>query len=276
MKANNSFLDLVNYYTSEKRIKSYYDYLEIGLKKGFKYCSVIDSIKEIEKNTKKLICLRHDVDQKSPGALKMAKIEKDLGIKSTFYFRISTAEEKTIDKIKLMGHEVSYHYETIAEYIKKKEIKSLKDLKKLDYLNECQNMLNENLYLFRKKYSVECKTLASHGAFENKILVISNNSLFQDIENLKEILNVKLECYDLNYLSNWNKYVSDCPVEYNNGFRYGINPLESFGEDRIIFLSHPNHWSFTFLKRIKRLIKVSIKGMEIKEEKFFYQNNLKK
>ncbi|MCD4696898.1 MAG: hypothetical protein K8S16_11740 [Bacteroidales bacterium] len=43
---------------------------------------------EIEKH-KKVIILRHDVDLSLENSLKMAKIENELGIQSTFFIRLS-------------------------------------------------------------------------------------------------------------------------------------------------------------------------------------------
>ncbi|NOR76977.1 MAG: hypothetical protein GQ523_00765 [Methanophagales archaeon] len=39
-------------------------------------------------NNKKLIVLRHDVDRRPGNALRMAELEHELGIQSTYYFRL--------------------------------------------------------------------------------------------------------------------------------------------------------------------------------------------
>ncbi|MDA7686222.1 hypothetical protein N8754_01510 [Candidatus Pelagibacter sp.] len=275
MKFLKRFSYLLKYYISDKRIKLYKKFLIHGLNNGYKFCSVFDSIEELNKKTNKLICLRHDVDEISPGTLKIAKVENELGLTSTYYFRCSTIQKKVIDEIKLMGHEVSYHYETISEYIIENNIKSINEFSTKNYLIPCQELLKKKLDKFRRKYNVECKTICSHGARENSIFKKSNATLFDDIKNLKDILEIDLECYDKNYLSHWNAYVSDCPVEYNSGFRYGEDPYFLINKkNRFIFLSHPNHWSFSFGKRIKRIIKLLIIG-EIQDKQYFaYQQYL--
>ena len=63
----------------------------------------------------KVVILRHDVDRKPENALKMAEIERQLGISGTYYFR-STKEvfkAEIMHKIEKMGHEVGYHYEVL-------------------------------------------------------------------------------------------------------------------------------------------------------------------
>lgn len=63
------------------------------------------------------ICiLRHDVDRKPGNALRMAELERRLGISSTYYFRYPyTFRPEVVRRIAGMGHEVGYHYETLAK-----------------------------------------------------------------------------------------------------------------------------------------------------------------
>ena len=70
--------------------------------------------KNISDNPKMI--LRHDVDRLPNQALKMAKIENDLGITSTYYFRSigSVFKEDLIVAISNLGHEIGYHYEVLA------------------------------------------------------------------------------------------------------------------------------------------------------------------
>ncbi len=59
------------------------------------------------------IMLRHDVDDRKLHSLAFAKIQHDLGIHSTFYFRVvpESFDEEVIQEIHQMGHEIGYHYE---------------------------------------------------------------------------------------------------------------------------------------------------------------------
>jgi len=64
------------------------------------------------------ILLRHDIDYSLPAALKMAQIEKNLGIKSTYFVLLSTKfynirEERDmhiLKEISRLGHEIGLHY----------------------------------------------------------------------------------------------------------------------------------------------------------------------
>lgn len=65
----------------------------------------------------RLVILRHDVDRLPKNALSMAKLEHDLGLKATYYFRAkkSSFNPEIIKKIASLGHEIGYHYECLDE-----------------------------------------------------------------------------------------------------------------------------------------------------------------
>jgi hypothetical protein len=63
----------------------------------------------------KQVVLRHDVDLLPENSLRFAKIQADLGIKGTYYFRAvpESWDENIIKEIEALGHEVGYHYENM-------------------------------------------------------------------------------------------------------------------------------------------------------------------
>lgn len=70
----------------------------------------------IQKKNKKIIIIRHDVDRWIHNSVKMAQIEKKMGIKSTYYFRYpGTFSPSAIKLIFLYGHEIGYHYEVLSK-----------------------------------------------------------------------------------------------------------------------------------------------------------------
>ena len=62
------------------------------------------------------IILRHDVDRRPANALKTARIEHDLGIPASYYFRAvpESWDKRIIQKITDLGHEIGYHYENLS------------------------------------------------------------------------------------------------------------------------------------------------------------------
>ena len=64
----------------------------------------------------KLIILRHDVDKLPENSLVTATIEKEIGIKGSYYFRAipESWDENIIKEISAFGHEIGYHYENMT------------------------------------------------------------------------------------------------------------------------------------------------------------------
>jgi len=62
-----------------------------------------------------LIILRHDVDARPQNSLAFARIQSEMGIKGTYYFRMipQSYNEAIIKEMVSLGHEVGYHYETM-------------------------------------------------------------------------------------------------------------------------------------------------------------------
>jgi hypothetical protein len=62
------------------------------------------------------LALRHDVDRKVDRALDMARVEHELGLVASYYFRVPyTFDVDVIRAIEGLGHEVGYHYENLSE-----------------------------------------------------------------------------------------------------------------------------------------------------------------
>ncbi len=66
-----------------------------------------------EHSEEKVILLRHDVDARKEHSLQFAKIQHEMGIVGTYYFRMvpESFDEGVIREIASMGHEIGYHYE---------------------------------------------------------------------------------------------------------------------------------------------------------------------
>lgn len=64
----------------------------------------------------RVVILRHDVDARKLNSLHAAELEAEMGIRGTFNFRMvpQSFDEKVIQKIAVLGHEIGYHYEDLA------------------------------------------------------------------------------------------------------------------------------------------------------------------
>lgn len=67
-------------------------------------------------NVKRVVILRHDVDKIPENSRETAKIENDLGLTGTYFFRIlpCSFNPYIIKEIHSLGHEIGYHYEDLV------------------------------------------------------------------------------------------------------------------------------------------------------------------
>jgi peptidoglycan/xylan/chitin deacetylase (PgdA/CDA1 family) len=120
----------------KNRLQAYKEVLIYAKENGYIITSLIDWYDNYINSDKKILILRHDVDYDAKGALEMFKIEKELGLKSTFYFRWLTADYTIMKAINNAGFEVSLHYETLATYAKNNNITKTDEVTP-DILNLC-------------------------------------------------------------------------------------------------------------------------------------------
>ncbi len=87
--------------------------------KGY-YVTSFQEAESISQN-KPLIILRHDIDSSLPRALNMARIEKEHGVRATYFVRVHASSYnvfeyntyKALKEIHSLGHEIGLHFEAI-------------------------------------------------------------------------------------------------------------------------------------------------------------------
>ena len=90
------------------------------------YCKLLATLKEggfnfqtfeefLEKPGERVVILRHDVDLRPGYSLIMARLEREMDILGTYFFRVvgESFDIDVIREIHKLGHEVGYHYETM-------------------------------------------------------------------------------------------------------------------------------------------------------------------
>ena len=166
------------------------------------------------------IILRHDVDYHIDYALELAKIEKKLNIKSTYFFLLrsdfynlfSFESTNKINIIKKLGHKISLHFDD-AIYNKDLKINFFKKKK-----------------FFEKMMNVKIDTISFH------------RPLKKYIQSNKRVFGIS-HTYQSKYMKKI-KYFSDS----RNNFSYG-NPLSTLEYKKNIsmqILIHPIWWVSKF------------------------------
>ena len=210
----------------------------------------------VEKPTNKFVILRHDVDKKPESALKLAKLESELGIRSTYYFRMKKDVFKPdiIKKIAKMGHEVGYHYEVLDKARGDPE-KAIK-------------IFEEELRRFRKICDVH--TICMHG---NPLTPWLNKDIWKEYDYRKfGIIGEAYISIDFDKIM----YFSDTGRTWSS--RYNVKDFASSKKDvkstddlidllrkdvakRFYILTHPNRWSSNHIEWFAELISQNIKNI---------------
>jgi hypothetical protein len=248
----------------EFTIKTYTRLLASLQTAGFSFQTFEDYIKSPKD---KVIVLRHDVDKLPQNSLRFAKKQTEMGIKGTYYFRMHrhSYNEKIIQEIAALGHEIGYHYETMD---------SCKGIIDKAYKEFCKN-----LEQFRK--IAEINTVSMHGS---PLSPYDNRAIWQKYSYRK--LGILAEPYfDLDF--NQTFYITDTGRRWD-GHLFNVrdkatkeNPLTNPEFLKLQFHStndliqaiqkreipkqvmlnfHPQRWNDSFFPWIKELVLQNVKN----------------
>jgi len=189
---------------------------------------------------------RHDIDTDLKTAKKMFQIEKDLGVRSTFYFRLKTLDKDFMQQIQAYGSEVGYHYEEIASYAKEAKLSNREHIHSA--LPEIQEQFLKNLSYIRNYSQCAIETVSSHGDFVNRKIEMPNYKILEGL-NLWDQFELKLEAYNPDF----NDYF-EFRVRDKQGTKKWTHPfkLSSFSDtSNILILTHPRHWNKNILVNLE-------------------------
>ena len=238
------------------------------------------TFEEYIKNSKgKVIILRHDVDRLPGNALVIARIEKESGIKASYYFRIvkESYDENVIRQIAEMGHEIGYHYENLSEISKEKRVTSKEELYELSI-----DDFRLNLEKMRKLYPV--KTICMHGSPLSKW---DNRDLWKRYD-YRDFGIIAEPYFDVDFDEVF--YITDAGRAWNNEnvsirdkvksqFKYNINSTADImnliqsenAPDKIMLNVHPHRWFDYGYNWYKELLMQNVKNV-IKRAMLAYWN----
>jgi hypothetical protein len=115
---------------------------------------------------KSQLMLRHDVDRKPERSLATAGIEHSLGVRGTYYFRITpeSYDVNIIREVASLGHEIGYHYEDcdLVNPMSKTDQQKLEYDVERDLVTRAFGSFKENLAKIREV--VPIKTICMHGS----------------------------------------------------------------------------------------------------------------
>ena len=187
--------------------------------------------------SKRVLIHRHDIDSDLRTARKMFEVECRLGVRASYYFRLSTLDIGFMREIEAAGSEASYHYEEVADFAKRHHLHDPAEVR--SHFPALRDQFALNVARISNALGRPLSTVASHGDFANRKLQIINHELLTD-DALRKRCGIECETYDAALLDQFDIYISDrkFPVYYRP-----ISPFEALGQHkRICLLTHPVQW----------------------------------
>lgn len=237
-------------------ISKYIELIEVLKLNGFEFQTVHEFLSSPLNNT---IMLRHDVDLKPINSLKFARIQNEFGIRGTYYFRAKSCswDEKIVNEIFDLGHEIGYHYENLS-FSKGNYEKAILDFEK-------------NLRKFRR--IVPITTICMHGSPMSKF---DNRHIWKEY-NYKDYEIIGEPYFDIDFKKVF--YLTDTGRCWN-GAKYSIRDLVETNFDdsytntdeiinainlkripeKMMFTFHPQRWNDDFFNWSFEFISQSVKN----------------
>jgi hypothetical protein len=184
----------------------------------------------------RVLLLRHDVDSDLPRARRMWRIERELGVVGTYFFRRSTWDLPFMRELAAHGCEVGYHYEELATLVKQRGAATAEEARAL--IVPARERLRAALAELRTQSVMPLDVLASHGDFANRHVDVSNAELLEDRRFRAEI-GVRIEAYDLEGHVDARASDNACPRAWQP-----LDPLPALerGVGVVELLVHPRAW----------------------------------
>jgi hypothetical protein len=224
-------------YLLPSRLREYELLLALALEAGYE-TRPLGEFAERTDVPPRVLLLRHDIDADIPTARAMWAIEQRLGVRGTWFFRLSTWDDALIAEIAEGGSEVGYHYEELATVALRRGAGT--EAAALALVDEARELFRANLAELRGRSGLSLRTLASHGDFANRVTGVPNHVLLADA-GLRDELHVELEAYDERLTARFDARSSDrgyptlwTPADPAEALRGGAGVVE--------ILIHPRPW----------------------------------
>lgn len=224
-------------YGMPSRLAKHESLIRAGQHAGFVQTSVRDFFDVVQAGNvaaSRCIVHRHDIDTDLRTTRKMFELEKKLGIKASYYFRLSTLDIGLMREIEDYGSEAGYHYEELAAFSKLHKLKDPAVVR--SRLPEIRELFRENFFRVEQQLGRKIRTVASHGDFANRRLKLNNAEILAD-EQLRKDCGIECEAYDAALLDHIDLYITDRPPPQ---YYCPRSPFDVIGNhDRICLVTHP-------------------------------------
>jgi len=154
------------------RWDAYRSLLTMALDRGYAVLSLDEWFHDRPEAGTRVLILRHDVDQQPAAALRMAAIEREFGLRSTWYFRWRTAHPRVVDAVAADGGTVGLHYETLT-----RAVLTTGALASAELVDRCRDSLREEVAVFARRHG-PTRSICPHG--DTRVPRVDNLLLLRD------------------------------------------------------------------------------------------------
>ena len=247
-------------------VKLYKCLIKVLIEQRYTFQTFEDYLKSPEENS---IVLRHDVDLLPLNSLHFAKIQNELGIKGTYYFRAvpESWDENIIKEIASLGHEIGYHYECLTT-CNGDMVDGIQDFKK-------------NLLALRKLAPVS--TICMHGSPMSKY---DSKDLWKKYD-YKDFNIIGEPYFDVNFdevfyitdtgrrwdgdkVSVRDRVASSMKLSFHTTHQIIEAAKNNQLPDRIMFTFHPQRWNDNIFMWSKEIVLQNVKNVV---KKYFFVKN---
>jgi hypothetical protein len=221
---------------SRARWREYRRLLELALSQGYAVVSLEAWLENSEAYAgRDVLVLRHDVDQCPASALRMAAIEAELQIHSTWYFRWRTAQPAVVLTIREAGHAVGLHFETLTRELLRRGL-SAEQAPAL--VPEARVLLRDELARFEALHG-PARSACPHG--DTRVPGVRNGVLLEGED---------LSAYGVRWEANaavgrypLDVWLTDRSIAEGR-WKEGLDPIDLLVDRRspILAVVHPNNW----------------------------------
>lgn len=186
----------------------------------------------------RILVLRHDVDTDPATARAMWRIDRHLGVRSSYFFRLGTLDVDLAEQIAAGEGEVGYHYEELASVIKRRRIRTRAAA--LAVLPMTRGIFAANLERMREQTGLAMRVAASHGDFVNRRVGVANWEILAD-PTFRAQVGIDLETYDASLLACLPHRFTD---SLHPRYWEPADPASAIraAEPVVSLLVHPRHW----------------------------------
>jgi hypothetical protein len=230
------------------RLKAYHVLLKSISDQGYTFLTIADLAACVRAgNMPARTCIiRMDVDSDLPTARDMFGIAQSLGVRATYYFRLSRLDPGLMRQIAASGSEVGYHYEELATIAKDRKLRNKREVD--EQLPDIRAAFARNIAIFAKSAGHWPLTIASHGDWINRKLRLPNQYAID--EALRKQFRIVAEVYDAWLNAPVTARFSDIDVPKWWEPRPPTEAI-SAGVPCLYFLVHPRQWQANIAENIR-------------------------